>query len=498
MATYTAVAGGGNWSNNATWGGGGHPVAGDTAVINATMTGTVTVDAAAACAVLNLTNNGGTLAFGNFNITVTGGVTLGGAITAGTGGLTLTTTQTLTSNGVTFPGKFNNTGGSATFTLSGNWVNTGLVTFANSTLTPTTSETFTCNGGMTASAAVSGTATIILGGGTWSGGGQVKNSLTIAGDVTVSSSVNYGNTASSTLTYSSGTVTTTGSTLTLTAACTLNTNGISWNNITLAGGTTTYTLSSSLTCTGTMSMVGGVSYTFSGAYNISVGTLANGVTSTAANFILVASQTLTISTSIQLDRAVTVKSATGSSLTNLVYNGTPANCKVVGCLFTDVDASGGNPIYNYLGSTLLRTIGIYNVDASNLKSTGVWGPGTVAQESGALARGGSGTAVKLSPTSATDPLLWTFLVPATASTAFTLGIWHRITSSFPGSMTVTVYDTDNTTQLVNAGSVTLTDDGVYHQYTSGSLTPTATGFCRVVIKILGASGSIYLDDVSAV
>ena len=33
MATYTAILAGGDWNTNATWGGTGHPVAGDTANI---------------------------------------------------------------------------------------------------------------------------------------------------------------------------------------------------------------------------------------------------------------------------------------------------------------------------------------------------------------------------------------------------------------------------------------------------------------------------------
>ena len=55
MAIYTAIAAGGNWSNPATWGGTGvqYPHAGDTAIINATMTGTVTVNVTSACEVLN-------------------------------------------------------------------------------------------------------------------------------------------------------------------------------------------------------------------------------------------------------------------------------------------------------------------------------------------------------------------------------------------------------------------------------------------------------------
>lgn len=117
--TYTAVAAGGNWNSAATWDvGTGYPVAGDTAILNATLTGTVTVTAAAACAVLNMENNGGTLALGNNNITCTSNVTVDGTITAGTGAIILSGTagKTLKTNGVTVP-NISITSGAQTITL---------------------------------------------------------------------------------------------------------------------------------------------------------------------------------------------------------------------------------------------------------------------------------------------------------------------------------------------------------------------------------------------
>lgn len=74
--TYTAVAGGGNWSSDATWGGAGHPVAGDTALLDAT-SGAVTVDANSACSTLDLTGYTSTLALGTYALTVSGNVTIG-------------------------------------------------------------------------------------------------------------------------------------------------------------------------------------------------------------------------------------------------------------------------------------------------------------------------------------------------------------------------------------------------------------------------------------
>jgi hypothetical protein len=80
----------------------------------------------------------------------------------------------------------------------------------------------------------------------------LKNNLTIntSGTITVSGTVNYN---TGTLTYTAGTVTTTSSTLSIGAATTLNTNGITWNNVTMNAGVT-YTLSSNMTVGGTLAV----------------------------------------------------------------------------------------------------------------------------------------------------------------------------------------------------------------------------------------------------
>jgi hypothetical protein len=137
IASYTAVALGGNWSSNVTWGGAGHPVAGDTAIINATMVNTVTVDAASACTTLDMTGNAGTLALGSQTLTVSGGATLQGAMTntsgvlSSAGGVTLAGTptgtlpvlnlsasQTFTSAGFSYPGTIAMNLSNATLTLA--------------------------------------------------------------------------------------------------------------------------------------------------------------------------------------------------------------------------------------------------------------------------------------------------------------------------------------------------------------------------------------------
>lgn len=87
----------------------------------------------------------------------------------------------------------------------------------------------------------------------------------------------------------------------------------------------------------------------------------------------------------------------------------------------------------------------------------------------------------------------------TTDLSFSLSFYHKISSGFNGSMKVTIYDTDQTSVLLNSETVTLVDDGYYHRYLSTLVTPSATGLCLVRIETLqGAHSStdaIYIDDV---
>jgi len=103
----------------------------------------------------------------------------------------------------------------------------------------------------------SGTTIInLIGTGTWSmptlTTGALKLSLVIntAGTITISGVINYN---TETLTYTAGTVITTGSTLTCSLSTTLNTNGITWNNVTL-NGTATMTLNSNMLVNGILTL----------------------------------------------------------------------------------------------------------------------------------------------------------------------------------------------------------------------------------------------------
>lgn len=88
MASYTS-SGSGNWNNVATWGGGGFPVAGDTATIANTHNVNLNVDSASATVIVN---SGGTITVttNNAKLTITSAFTLNGIWACGSNGCYLT------------------------------------------------------------------------------------------------------------------------------------------------------------------------------------------------------------------------------------------------------------------------------------------------------------------------------------------------------------------------------------------------------------------------
>lgn len=371
MAIYTAIAAGGNWSSNVTWGGTGHPVAGDTAIIDATMVGTVTVDAAAACAVLNCTNNGGTLAFGNYQITVTGNVTLGGALTAGTGGLKITGASNMTSNAITFPGavQFAYNG---TVVLVDNWVITGLMSSTTNAITinrtDSTHGNISVAGGLTITQGMAGTSVITMTGGIWSGAGGsgLKNSLIFAGNVTVSGSVAY---ADGTITYTSGTITVSGSTLSIGDSCTLNTNGMTWNTV-LGKFSLTITLTSNLAC-GILVNASPRVTTLTGA-DVTCTDLYNYV---GGGYVFQAGMTVNVTHGIVFNGQkpytgsyqTSMVSGTPSTHAHLVFSGAAADCQVYDAVITDIDASGSAQVIDsWYSEALTRVTNITNRTSADI------------------------------------------------------------------------------------------------------------------------------------
>lgn len=217
----------------------------------------------------------------DFNINTVGTLTLAETIyfttaptyTAGTVVNNGTINFTASGGSMTIPTDFeyNNVGfGTGTYTLATNdlIVNGDLTYLNNSTIIINGTDVYI--GGdlfLFPSTTASGTSDFILDGtGTWSqgsGSGYLRNNLTIntAGTITISGLVHYN---TGTLTYTAGTVVVTGSTLRINASTTLNTNGMSWNNLD-TNGTLTVTLGSDLTVAGQLSTItGNTTATFNG------------------------------------------------------------------------------------------------------------------------------------------------------------------------------------------------------------------------------------------
>lgn len=128
------------------------------------------------------------------------------------------------------------------------------------------------------------------------------------------------------------------------------------------------------------------------------------------------------------------------------------------------------------------------------------GSGVLAKETGANARGGSGTCAKLTPSSTASYGYWLWYVPTTAATEFTLSFYFaKSAAAFNGNLKVSIYDTDQATLLLTSEAVDLSSaDTDYHLHTCSGVIPTATGFClvRVEIENGAVSGSVYIDDMA--
>jgi len=264
------------------------------------------------------------------------------------GALTINATATITSNGKTFPGNVTFSG-SNTKTLSGNWTITGTLscTTATVTINKTTAEVLSA-AGWTVTAAVAGTITISLSGGTWSGGsGNTVSRLTFAGNVSLSGTCNYNGAQ---LDYTSGTISTGSSTLQISGTMILNTNPISWNNVTV-NTTGTFTNNSMFTATGTFTVSSGTALTMAGTTGFIVATFSDlnisARTHTFANGVQ-----YVVTTSFQAWKgAPGVVVFTSDHATNTVSFILRWGCVCNTCAaFTRFDATGGRPIIVFNGT----------------------------------------------------------------------------------------------------------------------------------------------------
>ena len=342
MANRFWVGGGtGNYNSTTNWSassggasGASVPTTVDDVFFNASSgSGTATINVASNCGSLNLTGFAGALTFTN-TLTVNGT-----ALNFGTGGYTITgasflrlnQSMTITSSAIAYAGNidFVLTG---TYTLANNMTVSGTVVFS-------ASGTMTINGNSLnilsnlshqSNALVAGTTSFILGGtGTWNHttSGTIRNNLTIntAGTITLGAAVRYD---TGILTYTAGTVITAGSTLNIGAATTLNTNGVTWNNIT-SSGSVVITLGSNLTLTGTLTVTSALSFTLGGNSLISTNAnlfMNNGTFTLPANqtFKSLSTGNLTAainSNTLTLTENITMGAPT-SGTASIVYAGT--------------------------------------------------------------------------------------------------------------------------------------------------------------------------------
>jgi hypothetical protein len=261
MATFTVSATGGNWSSTATWVGGVLPAVGDDIVANAT-SGPLTVDSNRTCLTINFTGYTNTFTINNgVTLTVSGTIiTLGSGMTynpATTGILSTNANQatiTITFAGITIPylavGHNSGAGLARSVVISGttptvsnfifsNTPTGGAVTLSGPAINITNSFATTATGDGTISGTtplLSGTVTL-----TQTGGRNNCGFTALTGSTVVIGGNIVG--LSGPITFQTGSSLTPGLfTVRIDGNCTLDTNVVTWYNLTFfQAGTTTLT-----------------------------------------------------------------------------------------------------------------------------------------------------------------------------------------------------------------------------------------------------------------
>ena len=257
-ARFWVNGGDANWNNTNNWsttsggaGGSAVPLATDDVTFDVNGNSGCIINAAAVALTLTVTSGYTSTITFTYSLTVSGNVTLGANMgIAGSGGLSLNATANLTSNGKVCSTPLT-LGGSAAYTLVGDWTNTALVTVGTNggvSINKSVSEKLYCAAGLTwASVGITGTAPVVVSGtGTIWGG--TNGSFGFGGNLTIDAGagvVTFGSIVAfrtGTFTYVSGTVVTTGSTLSLYGNLTMdNWGSVTFNHGNLAFGTITIT-----------------------------------------------------------------------------------------------------------------------------------------------------------------------------------------------------------------------------------------------------------------
>ena len=313
----------------------------------------------------------------NANVTISGSVTYADATNTNAttltqvGGVTVTTTgSTLTWN---CSGKLNcptvtwnnlsTTGAGvktmlADVTVGGTYTSVGSSAFAGNFILY--AKNVTCNSGTSVSIS-SGTPKLKMttNGGTWSGTGTIAIDFYIQANITVSGTVTI--TTNGILNYVSGTVTTTSSTLQIAGSCTIDSNGITWNNVTHTGAATV-TNNSLLTC---------ATLTFPNAAVTWTGT-SGWTCTTLTNTTITASRTYTLKSTVTYacTGTTTLQAVSPSVLINLVASTASSSAlfnitdsqSLIYVTATDINSSGGSKVYSkrIRPQDLTRTNNWYN------------------------------------------------------------------------------------------------------------------------------------------
>jgi hypothetical protein len=259
---------------------------------------------------------------------------------------------TIISNGVALPGLV--FAGTGKKTLNGSITCSYLQGSGTCLIAKTTSETITVNGNITigASTTFSSQCDIYQTAGTWSGTGNLSSNLFLQGNVTVSGTVSF---LGGRIKYVSGTITTTGSTLGLSSSPFLDTNGVTWSNVTLSNTTAqTYTIESLFSISGTLTIGTGATTIFAGTAGFNVATLSCAATA-VQTIAFKDGVTYTITQafncfSSRVGSIVLFTSSSGTVKANLVLPNNGNNLCNVLASFTRIDASGGRSITTFGGT----------------------------------------------------------------------------------------------------------------------------------------------------
>ena len=360
MANRYLVSGGtGNWNSTTNWSdtdggasGASFPTSAD-AVFFTSLSLNAPITTNVAASALSLTVSGtyaGTITMTNI-LTISGAATfLSTMIISGSAVFRLQSTATHTSNGKVIPNlQFYATGATITHTLADDFTVTNLSFASAAQFVILNGFTVNINGNLTATGgSVTGTTNLIMDGtGTWSGSNGIGLNLTFntAGTITISGNVAH---SAKTITYTAGTMVVAGSQCSFGGTQTINTSGMTWNDI------------NNLSTNGTITLTSNIS-----AVNVSAGSTSSD--GTINGFTVFVSGNLTFNQTTGRTLGTTVFTMTGT--------GTLSSLNTSGKTQNDItfDTAGSIIIsgaINYSNGTITYTQGTIDATGSTLNIKG--------------------------------------------------------------------------------------------------------------------------------